>query len=86
VARDDGTLRERFLAVIEGEIIAARIRLARLSERLGDEADDDRLRLVRDTLAALEADRDRIRAGDTFDEQEARTLLAQRRAGSSQTG
>jgi hypothetical protein len=80
VARDDGTLRERYLAAIEGEIIAARIRLERARERMGDHmARDERIALVEDTLAALETDRERLRAGEAYDEDEARALLEPRR-------
>jgi hypothetical protein len=81
VARDDGTLRERYLAAIEGEIIAARLRLARVHERIGDHVSDrerDATAVAKEALASLEAERDQIRAGALFDEQDAEAFLAGR--------
>jgi len=80
VESEDDALRRRYLAVIEREIREATERLAQVHGRL----DDDAPRRAR-TLAAisdvtrewLAAERDRLRAGGTFDETEARRLLGE---------
>jgi hypothetical protein len=75
---DREALREEYLAAIEREIAQAQGRLASARERLGSDV-PHRARTaaaVADvTLEWLIAERDRLRAGGTFDEEAARRLL-----------
>jgi hypothetical protein len=82
MARDDGTIRERYIAMLEGEIIAARVRLDRARERMR-EGPNERAEAFASAaqrgLTELESERTRLLAGEPLDGVEAGRVL-QRRA------
>jgi hypothetical protein len=75
---DHDAVRKQYLAAIEQEIDSAQSRLADADARLDSDA-PDRVRatvaIANVTLDWLIAERDRLRAGGTFDEEAARRLL-----------
>jgi len=81
VTAERDALRERYLAAIEREITEGVARLTQARERLDDDAPRraKALAAISDvTLEWLAAERDRLRAGGTFDVDDARTFLEQR--------
>ncbi len=77
---DREALREQYLAALDREIVDGGVRLTQARERLDDEAPRrvQALAAISDvTLEWLAAERDRVRAGGPFDEDEARRLLGE---------
>jgi hypothetical protein len=78
----ENSIRERYLAAIENEILHGELRLANARDQM-DEQTPGRARslaAISDlTLGELVAERDRIRAGGEFDEAAARRFLDSQR-------
>jgi hypothetical protein len=82
VASENERLRERYLAKIEGEIIAARVRIALFEERAGESRSERAERLLavaRQALEDLHRESDRLRGGGPIDADEVEAFLERQR-------